>query len=265
MSNIPPLVTVILPHYRCERFLADAVSSILRQTWQDLQLVVVDDASSTDHWREVLDPFAQDPRLGLYRTSSTVGPYRIANRIIATIDTALVAFQDADDVSHPTRIEHELDLLYSTPADIVGCRFDYIDEAGRRLSRLRWTHALFRRDIRLNRLAHHPASVVRRSVYETLGGYDGTTRFGADTDFMLRASHMFRIHNSSRILYSLRLREASLTNNPITGAGSPLRRRYKSELRHRAREWTRLAGSAGAAPALRAKPNDVEFELSRVL
>jgi len=260
-----PAITVIMPHYRCERFLAEAVRSILQQTHQDLRLVVVDDHSSTDEWQRSLTSFEADTRLAAFTTSARVGPYRIANRILAETQSTYVGYQDADDVSHPTRLERQMALIRDTSADIAGCRFTYIDQDSRPLTSLRWEHALLRHDIRRDKLAHHPASLVRRHVYDTIGGYDGRTTFGADTEFMLRAGYLFRIRNCQAPLYSVRLRSDSLTHGPTTGQHSPARRWYKGELATRTREWDRAACSDSLVARLQGQPNDVEFHLTQVL
>lgn len=260
-----PAITVILPHYRCERFLAEAVQSILQQTHQDLRLVVVDDHSSSNEWQAVLAPFRADARLVAFTTSVRVGPYRIANKVLADTRSTYVAFQDADDISHPERLAEQLALIAATSADIVGCRFGYVDQDSRPLTSLRWEHALLRLDIRRNRLAHHPASLVKRQVYDSIGGYDGSTTFGADTEFMRRAGYLFRIRNCRQRLYGMRLREDSLTHGAATGRRSPARQRYKGELEARAREWDRAARSGRLEASLQGRPNDIDFDLTQVL
>src|SRR5262245_7199938 len=100
-------ISVILPHYRCEAYLADAVWSILEQSWRDLELIVVDDASASDSWLDAIRPFGADKRLRVYRTRKNVGRFRILNKILELTDSPLVAFQDADDVSDGSRLEKQ--------------------------------------------------------------------------------------------------------------------------------------------------------------
>ena len=97
-------VGVILTHYDCQRFLADAVRSVLCQTYGNLALYVVDDASPTDAWIDVLEEFAGDPRLVMLRAEQNVGHYRLKNALIRCLAHPYIAFQDADDVSHEDRI-----------------------------------------------------------------------------------------------------------------------------------------------------------------
>jgi glycosyltransferase involved in cell wall biosynthesis len=261
----PPLITVVMPHRGCETYLFKAAQSILEQTVADVRLIIVDDASETCEWLHTVRPLVSDPRVELLQSNLRVGPYRILNAVIPALTSPFVAFQDADDVSAPTRLERQLSLLAASRADIVGCSFMCVDADGhavrawkmRRFANL-W-HELGR-----NFLAHHPTTLVRREVFDVLGGYDGTTYFGADSDFMTRAAYLFRIRNCRSILYEYRQRVGSLTASPSTGFGSPARRRYRQELADRKQRWSRIRDRESLRAALRALPNDISFELNAV-
>lgn len=255
-------VTVILPHFKCERYLHLAAASILSQTFSNLVLIVVDDHSSDDAWLRSLNPVLSDRRLCVRRTSTTVGPYRIVNALIPAIRSPLIAFQDADDISHPERLARQLRFMAESAADIVGCHFRCIGEDGRPLPFWKTlTIARFIRDVRQDKLAHHPTTVVKREVFEALGGYDGTTRFGADTEFMTRARYLFTIRNTPEALYDYRLRRGSLALSATTGAGSSAREAYKRDLQRRAREWESASDPAILKRLLFALPTDIEFTM----
>jgi hypothetical protein len=111
----------------------------------------------------------------------------------------------------------------------------------------------------------HPTMVVRRSVFDLLGGFDGSTRIGADTDFVLRATHIARVSNLRQFLYVKRIRSGALTTSGDTGFGSARREEYLRLLRDREREWRYLAHQpAQLLEALRATPSDMTFEIQRV-
>lgn len=259
-----PLITVILPHFGCERYLFDAVSSILHQDVDELELKVIDDASPNDDWLHAIERLRGDPRLALYRTTHNVGPYRIKNRLVRATASPYIAFQDADDISHPARFRQQLHLMKQTNAQIVGCGFKYIAEDGRLVAKQRMArHVNLWMRFGRSFVALHPTTIVRSEVFETLGGFDGTTHFGADTDFFLRAAHLYRIRNVRAYLYDYRIRSNSLSTAQETGLHSQDRAHYVELMQERERQRRSLRGEA-LRLSLLAPPNDIDFDLLEI-
>src|SRR5690606_31020516 len=110
-----PLVTVIMPCYRPDDDLMTSIASISAQTWEELEILVVDDASGQDY-EDVFDrAVASDPRARLVRMERNGGSYLARNAALRQARGDLVTFQDADDWSHPRRIEHQARLLLDEP------------------------------------------------------------------------------------------------------------------------------------------------------
>lgn len=258
-------VSVIMTHFGAGRYLREAVASVLDQTLRDLTLLLLDDASPDRSWFWGLGDLARDPRLVVLQSDRNVGTYRLKNAALERVSTRWVAFHDSDDRSLPTRMMRQLAVLERGAADIVGTSFVDIDAAGRRTGTKhlrRYADWWARRGARF--VLHHPTSMMALEVLRELGGFDGTTRIAADTDFALRASHRYRIRNLWRPLYEYRRHCASLTGAPATGYGSASRERYMRAVieRHRARrqetDRTRLQTLTVALP------NDVDFALRPV-
>jgi len=125
---INPTVSVILPVYNGGIFLADAISSILNQTYKDFELIVIDDGS-TDRTAEVLDHFRkQDDRVRLISRPNR-GLVASLNEGIDMARGRFIARMDADDISYPNRLERQLQLLQCDPdLDLVAARAILIDE-----------------------------------------------------------------------------------------------------------------------------------------
>jgi glycosyltransferase involved in cell wall biosynthesis len=260
-----PDVTVVIPHYQCERFLRRAVCSILSQQGVNLELWLVDDHSTGRAWLDALKGLTKDRRLVLYQTSCNVGHYRIKNALLPWIRSPYVAFQDADDFSDHLRLRTQLDEMGRSGAGIVGCSFRYISESGATIS----ARKMVRRCnlwLRVGKafVLLHPTTIVRREVFEDIGGFDGTARIGADDDFMLRAAMLYRIRNVRSILYAYRQRGDSLTGSPITGHGSRMRAAYSEAVWQRAATRRRLRSRQELVESLQVPRNDIEFELRRV-
>src|ERR1700722_3069425 len=92
-------VAVIMPHRDCERYLRQAVDSILTQRDVSLALYFVDDSSPTNAWLDIIAQFRGDRRLIVKRTNRTVGPFRITNWVLDHTTEPFIAFQDSDDHS----------------------------------------------------------------------------------------------------------------------------------------------------------------------
>ena len=265
MSSGKSLITVFMPHYRCERFIRQAAQSILQQTHRELRLIIVDDSSPTSEWVDAVRPLLSDSRVSLFRSTQSVGPYRLFNQLLPSITTPWIAFQDADDLSHPERFQLQLHYGKRVQADIVCCNFHRTNEDGTVISSrdlLSNSNQQLQRGKRFVGL--HSTIMARRKVFDVLRGFDGATRFGADTEFLLRASLLFQIRNLRKYLYYYRQRTASLTGSSHTGIGSPARKAYGYTVYKRHYRWQQISHDATLARVLRAVPNNVEFELHPV-
>jgi glycosyltransferase involved in cell wall biosynthesis len=259
------LVTVILPHFGCEAYLLDAALSILAQELEDLELIVVDDASPTRQWLTAARQLSADPRVTLYQTNRNVGPYRIKNRLVPDIRSPYLAFQDADDMSHPQRLSRQIRFMEKTGADIVGCSFTSISEDGKEVVKRKMVkYGNFWMKLGKSFIALHPTTVVRRHVFDVLGGFDGTTHIAADSDFFLRAAYLYRIMNLKESLYTHRSRNVSLSEAKETGHGSKSRNAYVAAMWDRERQRRLLQKREDIIASLKAFPNDLHFELEPI-
>jgi glycosyltransferase involved in cell wall biosynthesis len=176
--SAPPLppVSVVLPAYNAERFLARALGSVVAQTHGELDIVVVDDGS-TDGTLGVAQDFARrDNRVRVFAQ----GNGRIAralNHGIACARHEWIARMDADDVMEPNRIERQLGFLAANPdLSVASSLVRYIDEDERVVG---WSRSPFTRRATIaryfqrNRMValNHPAAMMRKSAVTAVGGY----------------------------------------------------------------------------------------------
>lgn len=260
-----PHVGVLVPHYGAEQYLTEAVTSLLRQDHRDLEVHVADDASPNERWLEVLAPLRHDPRLILWRSSANVGPYRLKNVLLTRTDAPVIALQDADDRSHPQRLSRQLAYMERTGADLVGCWARYINPTGRVYSIGPVLPDInFWMRVGLSTTIRHPTAIMRRSVFDLLRGFDGSTKFGADQEFILRAAYLHKLRNLCCPLYDLRQTHGSLSRSEATGMRSEARKRYWA--RYRAEEQLRrqTTDRERLLELLVPPENDVAFTLERV-
>jgi len=134
LAEAAPAVSVIVPAYKVRTTLREAVDSLLRQTFRNLEVVVIDDASP-DHCTEVLAGI-HDPRLGIFRLQRNVGLAGARNAALALSRAPFVALLDGDDVSAPTRIARQLAAFEGRPdLGLVSCLVNRIDLQGRLVTR----------------------------------------------------------------------------------------------------------------------------------
>src|ERR1043165_9066720 len=122
-----PHVTVLMAVYNGEPFLAKAIDSILAQTYEDFELLVVDDGS-TDATPDIVRSYG-DRRVRTVRNPRNIGLARSLNVGLAEARGALVARHDADDLSYPDRFRRQVEFLAAHPdVAVLGTRFDSIDQ-----------------------------------------------------------------------------------------------------------------------------------------
>jgi glycosyltransferase involved in cell wall biosynthesis len=180
-----PAVSVLIGAWNNAPTLPRAIESILEQTIEDLELIVVDDGS-TDETPEVVRGY-RDPRLRRLGLEHQ-GIARSLNRGLEEARASAVAFQDADDWSLPSRLERQLAALERSPqAAVVGCWMDEVDEAGRML---RPRQPRRSGSVRGALLRYNPipgtSSMVRRDAALAVGGFDPSFRYAADYDLWSR-------------------------------------------------------------------------------
>ena len=113
-----PLVSVSMPVYNAERYIAEAIKSILAQTYQNFELIIVDDGS-TDRTREIVESFT-DPRIIKVYSDRNRGLITTRNRIAQIARGKYLALLDADDTAFPDRLALQVQFLESNQADLCG-------------------------------------------------------------------------------------------------------------------------------------------------
>ncbi len=194
------LVSVIMAAYNCEAYVGEAVASVLAQTYQNWELIVVDDAS-TDRTAEIVQEFAnRDARVRLLRSERNVGPYPSRNRGIAVARGEFVAILDSDDVARPERFALSVAALRDRPElGLVGGTSWQIDDEGTiaghpHPKKPRDDAQAHRRVLEKSRWPFVSGScMVRMSVLRQLNGYDEFFRYAGDLDLLLRVSACSRI------------------------------------------------------------------------
>lgn len=193
-----PTISVLMPVYNAERYIAEAVESILAQTFGDFEFLIVDDGS-TDRSPKLLHRYAQkDPRIQLISRPNT-GYVRALNEMLARSRGEFIARMDADDIALPNRFALQVAFLRQNPEVVcVGGAQDFIDEAGRVL--FHYAEVEQDREIQQKALSgttpiNHPSAMMRRAALIQVGGYDESLCPAEDLDLWLKLGEIGKLAN----------------------------------------------------------------------
>ncbi len=219
------LVSVVVPSYNASRYVAEAVRSVLTQTHQELELLVIDDGSTDDTAEAARAAFAGDPR-GTVHSFDNAGLPGARNRGLELAKGEFLAQLDADDRWLPDKLAEQLAVLEREPQTVcVGCLMNYIGEDGRMLRGPRGfapttgedprdpdRQKLIRRALLL---PFPPSSILYRTgTLRQIGGWDaGLRTYGEDFELLARIAEHGAIGFVPQPLGEYRLHAGSMTAN----------------------------------------------------
>ncbi|WP_341887618.1 glycosyltransferase family A protein [Variovorax sp. YR752] len=206
-----PRLSVVLTAFNAEAYVAAAMRSVLDQEMRELELIAVDDCSSDGTWTAMQVLAASDERVTAVRLARNLGTYAAKNVGLELASGEFVAFQDADDWSHPDRFSRCLALLDQNPRCVaVSCSYIRLTDTGQFHSTKLWP---------MTRWTPNSMMFRRLDVLNRVGFLD-ENRFGADSEFVSRVRAQF----GSAALLKLQLplivaahRSGSLTTSQETG------------------------------------------------
>lgn len=195
--NQSPLVSVIIPTYNRSLMLKRAVDSVLRQTYTNLECIVVDDAS-TDNTQSVLEHcVTADQRVRVFRNNSNLHASASRNIGIRNSKGEFIAFLDDDDEWLPQKLEKQLTLFRQSPAEIglIYCWMDYMKADGQVL---REHHPTLRGNIYKevlvrNRIGGTPTWLIRAEAVKRCGPWNEELKIQNDDEYVLRLSRVCHV------------------------------------------------------------------------
>ena len=186
-----PEVTVVIPTYNRRHLLERAINSVLEQTFQPFELIVVDDASEDRTWEYLQRVIAEDSRVSAVGLDRHLGmPGAVRNRGVAASSGGLIAFLDSDDRWLPDKLEKQVPFHREGRPHITHTRELWLRK-GKRVSQKGQTHrregALFMES--LKKCIIGPSTVMLdRELFDSLGGFDETLEIAEDYELWLRVT-----------------------------------------------------------------------------
>ena len=205
-----PLVSVLLPVYNNMAYLGEAISSMLTQTVDDLECIILDDGSTEPVW-QVIETFT-DPRIVHVRQPTNMGLAAALNCCLDVARGRYFARMDSDDISMPTRLEEEL-ALFTAGVGLVSCWGYTVSADGQRIppaedpylfSRIRVSNEAIRQNIAQGNLLLGAASIFPREVFERIGYFDEELALAEDYNYWLRILQHYEVAVVPKELYQRR-------------------------------------------------------------
>jgi len=213
-----PAVSILMPVYNGQPYLRNALDTLIGQTFQDFELVVVDD-DSTDETCRILETYARnDARIMLLRNEQNFGVAASLNRGLQICRAPLVARADADDIFMPDRLGKQFTYMSQNPnVGVVGSAYQEIDENGQTRKDCEVVtedrHLKFK--LLFGCIYIHPTTMFRRNLVLNAGGYD-EKNFGRgpeDYDLWARLIDVTRFGNINEPLVKYRVYSNSVIGN----------------------------------------------------
>jgi GT2 family glycosyltransferase len=208
------MISVVMCVFNGERFLAEAVESILDQDFQDFEFIIVDDGS-TDGSALILDSYQRrDPRMRVYHESHS-GVAKSSNKGCELAQGKYIARMDADDVANRDRLTLQVEFMEAHPeVGVLGAWVEWINATGKSLyiSTNPAVDSEIKADLLLRRrCAFWNSTVVfRREVFARSGGYRCSV-IAEDYDFWLRAAENFQLANLEMVLVRYRIHSSQVS------------------------------------------------------
>ena len=200
-------VTVLMPVYNAEKFLREAIDSILNQSYRNFQFLIIDDGS-TDSSAKIIQEY-NDPRIRFVQNEQNLGISLTLNKGIALSTTELIARMDADDISHPQRLQKQYEyMLYHPDCALLSTWAKVITEDKKFVRLERYPSKFYYYNLTFECWMYHPTIMFRKSAIEQVGMY--SMPYSEDYDLFWKVSTQFRISNIAEPLVDYRLSSTSL-------------------------------------------------------
>lgn len=239
MSYSDPTISVVLPVYNGEKYLAEAIESILAQTFSDFELIVINDGS-TDGTLAILQNYQADSRIRLFSRENK-GLVATLNEGIDLARGTWLARMDQDDIALPQRFEQQLQWLARTDADICGSWIKLFGLSDQRIINYAQTDAAIKAELLFMSPFAHPTVMMKTALIKQLH-YDHAWENAEDYDLWVRAALAnWRMTNVPEVLLWYRQHVTQMSSHAATQQQA-----YTQKIQRR--YWGFLADSMAIKP-----------------
>lgn len=227
-----PVISVIMGVYNGEKFLGEAIESILTQTYGNFEFIICNDCS-TDGSLEILRRYAkQDERIVILENTANLGLAATLNRCLQTARGQWIARMDCDDRALPDRFCYQLEWLQGHPnVSAVGSAVEFIDDQGQVFARMDRSEDTFfqLKDVVRYSVLVHPSVMMRKEDVLAVGGYsvNSLTTRAEDYDLWCKLCEKGTVvANMANLLFQYREDESNI-----------VKRKYKYRIQEAKLKW----------------------------
>ena len=210
-----PILSVLMPVFNSELFVAEAIESILNQTFKDFEFLILDDTSTDKSFRIIKDFEQQDPRIKVYRNDKNLGVVGSRNKLINHSKGKYIAWIDSDDIAIKKRFEKQINFLEAHPEiGMTGAYPVIIDENGNKI--IKWWFETDPQKLKIELFFHSPflsSSVVIRKSALPQNRYDSNFAVAEDFDLYSKISENSDIANIPEFLVKYRINSKGLSKS----------------------------------------------------
>lgn len=210
--NNEPKISVVIPTYNKAQSLKKAIESVLNQTYQNLEVIVIDDGS-TDETKEVVKSF-KDPRI-IYFWKKNKGPASARNMGIKRAKGKYIAFLDSDDLWLKEKLEKQIDFMERNPeTGLLGTGCYEVTDKGKAIGKKIFPrkNKVLQKDLIKYNPFIQSSIMTKREVFDKVGLYDEKFRESEDYELWLRLAEYYKIGNLPVPLVMKRYYQESLSS-----------------------------------------------------
>ncbi len=206
-----PLISVLMPVHNGEKYLSLALESVLAQTFEDFEFIIINDGS-TDKSEEIILSY-DDQRIHYLSNNTNCGVTKTLNRGLGLATGKYIARLDADDLAVPLRLERQMTFLDKKRSLLVGSWAHVIDGNGEIIRNLKPLTAPLNLRLKLlfSNAFIHSSTMFNAAAAKSLGGYDERIRYAQDYDLWSRLSRLGDVYNIPEYLVCWRETEDNIS------------------------------------------------------
>jgi glycosyltransferase involved in cell wall biosynthesis len=181
-----PDISIVMSVYNAQSDVRRAIESICNQTFRNFEFIIIDDGS-TDKTLQILNAYAaQEPRIRIH-TQNNAGLTKALNTGVKLAAAPLIARQDADDFSHPERLQAQFEFMKAHPKiNLLGSAGYDLHPDGTRTFWPAISHAELQKSVYLKTPFPHSSAIMRTAILKELGGYDENFFTAQDMELWMR-------------------------------------------------------------------------------
>ena len=205
MKTTKPLISIIMPVYNAADYLKAAIQSILSQTYSHWELIIIDDAS-TDSTPKILKSFSRNSKIKIFKNSRNLGVAASLNRALSLSRGQYIARMDADDISHPNRLQKQLKFLQSHPKIVAcGVQAEIINGQNQAVGTRSFPQGSqsCHDYLMLTSPILHPTLLAKADIYKKIG-YTAKYKTAEDWELYFKFLNFGHLNNLPETLYSYR-------------------------------------------------------------